>query len=215
MRGITLIELLASVLIVSVMVLGIFSVGYTLQSMNKTMSARQRLFLNTKSIATGIMADAMAAAGTSRDIGICLNNTETNTNYMCFRDAMLADRYPGSSLVKPKWNCYTRLNNAAGQRVNVYRCVRSVVDDTQLTGGTANACNNTGAVSQNIAACTAGGQFVGTLASDIFIANGYPAFSGNVFTMMVVNRESPGAAVAGNNSEVRIPLSVTPDGHSL
>ncbi len=109
MKGITLIELLVSVVIISIMMGGIFAASQAVLNIDRGETARSAVFIRAQSIVSTIESDAINAEGmgTGTSSGVWFNNP---TDF-CFRNDPAG--------VNP-WACYSRL---AGNVL--YRCLRA------------------------------------------------------------------------------------------
>ena len=224
MRGFTLVEILIAIMISSVMMMGIFSAKYALQTMNNTMNNSSSLFLHTQAIASAIKKAVANVSGAPNDIGICMQNDETDQNFLCFRDASMSTNYPKSSLPggpMPIWTCFTRLSDSTTARVNMHMCQFNVTDDTALTGTDPTACTNIGTGKQELRACSATDPILGQVAYNMFTAyGGYPTFTAvngflRKFSMQVISRQDPRTDTTSANPDVIFDIAIVPDGQGL
>ncbi|MBF0620025.1 MAG: prepilin-type N-terminal cleavage/methylation domain-containing protein [Candidatus Omnitrophica bacterium] len=199
-KGVTLVELLISMLIVSIMIGGIFAANHAIQSIDKSQTYRSTLFIQTQVTLDTIRNDAAHAVGTANDVGVCINNTADDTNYFCFRRE-------GSPRT---WACYTRYKNASGNRVNLGRC-------TFASGGVSCGTDPTACPNCGQASCLQFGAYtyVGTMTEDVFTSpQNPPNFTSLGFSMKVINREDPAAAKSPTNPEVILEVTTYPEEHS-
>ena len=195
MRGVTLIELMVAIVIVSIMMMGIAGTNNSLQHMNKVGAASGALFIRTQAIVDKITQDAVYSTGSGNDMGVCLNNTATDANYFCFRNT-----------AANIWVCYTRLDSTS--RVSLYRCTRAITASC-LTGADPLSCSSCGQ-----SACATSDELIGTMASDVF-AGAWPSFGPTGFRMPVINRDNPAAAKSTDNPEVVMSVVSYPEAHSF
>lgn len=186
MKGITIVEMIIALVIVSMMMAGIFAANHAIMSMDRTGTAGSSLFIRAQVIVDTIKIDAVKAVGTISDHGFQLNNTNDNSNYFCFRQEL--------SLGTRTWACYTRLNNVlSGARVDLHRC----------------------AAGASPAACAATDPLVGAMITDVFTSpNLPPAFDSSGFSMKVITRENPAIAKSSANPEVSLDVAAYPEEHS-
>lgn len=196
LRGITLVELMISLVVIAIMMTGILSTNTALMRMNESTLSLSKLGILLMPIATDIRNHAVAATGDASDYGIRFQNpaTNNNTNYFCFRNDVQATPTP-ITYANHTWFCYSRRQNASTSAwTDLYRCQ-----------GTAPA------------ACTSGGVYLGQLAYNGFSASNMPIFDGtNGFRMTLVTREKPDQAQDPlTNAETTLSINVLPPNHSF
>jgi hypothetical protein len=110
-RGLTLSELLISMVIVSFMMIGILTTDHAIRSMNNKVTDDITLSMQIRSVAEHIRRDAMLSTGELADPGIDL----AIANSVCFRRDDDANPSPGD-YSDDIWTCYTLLVN------DLYKC---------------------------------------------------------------------------------------------
>jgi hypothetical protein len=183
-RAVTLMELIATSIIVSFVMLGVFGADLALRRMDKGFSQDARVALQTKALAETIGASARKAHGTpyfnavNRAISI---NTTAST--LCFRQDVLVDgQYTPAIYNDDVWDCYTQIDT------DVYRC------SSQVSTGV----------------CDAADEFAGALVKDEFTNPAIPVPSVTAdqetgeysFTMTLVGRLVPSAGAAVDAGEL-------------
>jgi len=193
-RGMTLSELLISLVIVSFMMVGIFATDHAVRSMNAKVTGDIAMMMQARSIAEYVRRDAMRATGELNSPGIDTSIADS----ICFRLDDEANPTP-TNYTDDIWVCYSIRNNA-GRKSDLYRCVGAV-------GGVANACNN-------------GGTFIGRLRSttgpprSCFDLNPPTFLSNHFFTRLQVVSNPAANWDVNLNPMVEVDVSVYPMGHS-
>lgn len=198
MLGITIVELLVTLSISSLILIGMVSANFAIHKNDRDVTQRRYLMIQALALRQLIVNEVNKSVGTGDNVGICLNNTSNIQNYICFKQP-------------PNWVCYTRLNSAGtavGSRL--YQCSSAIVTTTSA-GNDPYSCP----AGAGLAACTTAGQWIGTLATDVFSGAGvWPSFGVSGFTMPIVVRTDPTIAESLTNPELRISISAFPEGHS-
>lgn len=111
MKGMSLTELIVTMVIVSFMVGGIFAASHSVLSMDKSGTGRSAVFIRAQAIVDTIKSDAVMATGASSiDPGILTDNS----TWVCFRTGL-----PSAT----PWVCYSKADAAVSSPGNIlYRC---------------------------------------------------------------------------------------------
>lgn len=116
--GLTLAELLITIMIVGIVMMGMVSVDYALRSSEQQQTRTSVATLRTSAVLQDIVTTATQAFGDSATRCIQMANLTTDaTNYICmYRDFGTPSDYSDDS-----WLCYTR------NGTNVHKCTRTLV----------------------------------------------------------------------------------------
>jgi len=134
-RGMTLAELLISLVIVAFMMVGIYATDHAVRSMNVKVSDDVTLTVQARSISEYIRRDAMKMTGELGNVGF--DNT-SYANTFCIRQDNEADPKP-ADYTNDIWVCYTLRDS----NKDLYRCA--------------------GLPGDNHASCDSGGTFIGRI----------------------------------------------------
>ncbi|MBF0484980.1 MAG: prepilin-type N-terminal cleavage/methylation domain-containing protein [Candidatus Omnitrophica bacterium] len=199
-KGITLLELLVSLVVVGVVMAGVTAADHAFRRFDRENTHDSTLYIRAMALAEMIRVDASLAVGWATSPGVQIDTTANN--FLCFRqdnnqDGVI-DNNPGTVApyigVRDSWKCYSK-PGAAAANVNVYKCSRTIP--------------------AGAGACTAADQYVGKMAWNVFAtAPNPPTFAGNQFIFTVIDRDDPTLAKSISNPEVKITINVNPVGHS-
>ena len=186
-RGVTLTELLVAMVLVSFIMMGVFSANTAIQFMDKTQTAKVTLLMQAQAIVDVITLDARNAIGSRNDAGV-----RVGTDYVCFRNTLATAAYPDTS---PSWKCYSKFG------YELRKCVRTValgegacVLTDEYIGTMVNDFNSTPDID-------------GTVHS-------LPALTAAGFSMPVINRSVPGLIRSSTNPQVDLYVTAYPEAQS-
>ena len=208
--GITLVELVISMVIITMISGGIFTALYAVQKMDSDATHRAALSMRVQAVAQHIRNNALRMHGDKTTPGWASLNASVvvdGDNYFCFRQGVSATPRDYSN---DKWACYSMLK-PGGTRTELYFCA-------------------------NLAAatkCLATDQWLGSLALNTFNDAASPTTTARaptfnlaqgLFSVTIVSRVTAGSGVAisgGNlttgtqlNPQVFFNLTVHPDNQS-
>ena len=235
--AITLIELIVSMVLVSVVLLGIFSINAVLSNNNQdygqrylvrsaTQNALNHVLNNASSAIGSISGSTVILYGTNGTLGLgpdlgnynastfCIHQnipaTPTGTNTI---DNQPPNASPGPPYTSDRWLCYTWYPSGNALPYQIWYCAMAFTQSPPYYG--ASNCS-----AENAANITAGPVYLGTAFTAPNVT--YPTAS-NGFSITVqncLNNSATGTATCGNNGvsgdmvnnpEVQISGNVTPD----
>ena len=168
--AVTLVELIIATLIVSMVVIGVFSAEYALHRTSEMSGGDAQTAVQTKSLAGAVRSSVKMVHGDAVNTGITINLL---TKTICFRhDILVAGSYTPANYADDSHTCYTQIGT------NVYSCERV----------------------PNPAVCTNADTLLGALVTDQFSnAVIQPTSSVTAglctFKMILVGQKTPVAAV--------------------
>ncbi|MBF0484974.1 MAG: prepilin-type N-terminal cleavage/methylation domain-containing protein [Candidatus Omnitrophica bacterium] len=202
-KGITLAELLVSLVVVGVVMVGVTAADHAFRRLDRENTHDSTLYVRAMALAEMIRKDANLAVGSALSPGVQIDTTANN--FLCFRqdnnhDGSI-DNNPGTVApfigVRDSWQCYSKPGDTAAD-VDVFKCTKTIP-----AGPSVCAVGDTGY------------QYVGKMAWDVFtIAPNPPTFVGTKFTFTLIDRDDPTSAQSISNPEVRIPINVNPPAYS-